>query len=562
MRRKMKLKFSGFKNINFIISLVALVCIVFLLAGNMALAYFAPSAKMYLDMTNENFYTLSDAMKRETKFIEELSGEKKLEIIFCTDPDYLTASETTRLPYFMALQLQKRYSDNLEVKTVNCRLNPTALAQYKSTSLSEIDERDIIVSYGDRYRIFDMEMFWTTEQSGQRFSFDGEYFMVMLMRSVTAIELPKAYFIIDHGESYYDVNDPESEMSLKTASLAEMLRNCGVEIKTLKISEAEKIPDDCVLLIINNPREDFKTDPDRYGELAYISDTEKIDRYLVKNQGALIVAKDFRTELPVLEDFLFDWGFEFGDTLVKDDESSVSGTNGETIIAEYNKDPDSYAYTIYGEYADVSSAPSTVFKNTGYIKCSFKESFATNENGAMNTTRLYRSFLSTSASAKTYAKNPHTGEYTDPSSDASKYDMAAISFRDYLDTEKNEHLLSFILCSNSADFLSNEVLGNPSYANFDIFSAVTKDISRIDVFGSMDLGGGSQNSSSFLGKQFRYPTLSENDVKVYSADAREVIEYNYGITQTFIVSFAVIVFAIPVIVAAAGVAAHIRRKFL
>ncbi len=556
------MNFKKIKSRSFIIGLIALASLAVILAVNILLSYFSPIKKIYLDMTKEGFYTLTDAMKRETKFINELGEDKDIEIIFCTDPDYLEGSQITRVPYFMSLQLQNEY-ENVKVKTVNSSLDPTALAQYKRTSLASISASDIIISYGDRYRITNAAELWTTASTGEYFSYDGEYIMVTLMRSVTAIEMPKAYFLTDHGETYYDADNPTSEMSVKCASLYEMLQNCGLSANKLAISSVSEIPDDCALLIINNPTVDFTVDSSQFGSHSYISDTEKINRYLIKNQGALIVAKDFETELPIFEEFLYDWGFEFGDGMIlKDENSSLSGTDNSAIVAEYSKDEDTYAYGLYQEYADTSSSPRTVFTNTGYIKCSFKETFAMSENGAENTSRRYVSYLSTSETAKPYAKNPVSGEYTDLAGYEGKYDLAALMVREYCHPTDKTLEYSFILCANSADFLSNEILGNSYYANLDIVSAVTDNISRTDVFASTDLGGGSLNSISYQGKHVRYSYLSYDEQEVYSLDAKELVEYNYPISDGVITAIAIFVFVIPAAVAVLGIIVCIKRRFL
>ncbi len=562
----MKLSLKAKKR-DIIITLVSVLVCVALFGGNMVLSLFTPIKGIYFDMTDEGLYTMTDAMVRETQFVNELEDGKKIEIIFAADPDSLTGSETTRLVYFMALKLAELY-DNIDVKTVNASLNPTAFAPYKPTSLSVINPDDVIVAYGDRYRIVNAEKFWTVGSDDKYWSFNGEYRMVTLLRSVTAIGMPKAYFLKDHGETYYDPENPSSEMSLKMSSLATLLTECGLEIKTLSISEVEKIPDDCVLLIINNPTHDFATDPSQYDRLDYIPDTEKLERYLVKNQGAVMLAKDYRIELPVLEAFLYDWGFEFGDALIKDetasldDSSATSGKTNTSIIAQYDTDEDSYGYAIYKEYASTSSAPRTIFTNTGYVKCSFYESNSVTEGGTASVSHKYASVLSTSAGAKAYAKNPVTGEYQDLAGYAAKYDVAAIVARDAVDTVKNENIYSYVFCANTADFFSNSLLGNPSYANFDIVTSIIENISRTDEFASMDLGGISLNSSSFGGKQLHYSTLSSEDVEIYSGDGSAVIEYNRGVTSGFITAFTVVVFVFPLVAAVLGIAVCLKRRFL
>ena len=126
-----------------IFALTTVVFIVLLLAGNLVLSVFVPLNSIYVDMTKEGFYTLTPLMKTECDFINGVDG--KLTITFCDDPDRITESETTRLVYFMSRQLEKRYPEKISVKCVNGTLNPTALAQYKTTSLSEISSTDVII---------------------------------------------------------------------------------------------------------------------------------------------------------------------------------------------------------------------------------------------------------------------------------------------------------------------------------------------------------------------------------------------------------------------------------
>ena len=57
-------------------------------------------------------------------------------------------------------QFPEKYPDAVKVKTVNVVNNPTAVARYKTTSLSDINSNNVIISYGDRYRIVTNDRFW------------------------------------------------------------------------------------------------------------------------------------------------------------------------------------------------------------------------------------------------------------------------------------------------------------------------------------------------------------------------------------------------------------------
>lgn len=537
---------------------------VLLFALNLLLSYLGLHNNGYVDLTPEGLYTVTDAMQKEISFIDDLGkndGDKTVKMTFCTDPDYLTGSLTTRPTYFMALALANIF-DNFEVETVNINNNPTALSMYRPTSLSEIEPTDIVVSYGDRYRIVGAENFWTTDY----FSYNGEYKLATLIKSVTSIGQPTAYFLTDHGETYYDEKNPTSETSKKAAYLYDLLKDRGLKTKTLEISKIDKIPDDCALLIINNPTLDFVSDPDRFDEFGYVSDTEKIDRYLAENQGAVMVAKDYAVTLPVLEDFLHEWGFDFSSSIVKDAEGSVAdeGNTGSKIIAVYDTEENSYANAVYGEFASLTSAPSTVFSNTGYITGAYGDAAYKNEPGSPDTVFRYASFLKSGAGAMAYMKDEN-GSYissTVKESDLGSFDLAAVTVREAFDSDKNEYSHSYLFCANSAEFFSNELLGKSSYANFDIVSALVENISRVDIYASLELGGTSLNSSSYGGKQMVETEMSEEETLVYSPDATSIVRVNSGLTSGMKILYSVLAAVVPTATLVAGAIVCIRRKFL
>ena len=565
--------FKGKSKRTKIFTVITLTSIVLILLLNFLMTYFGMQKTMFLDMTPEKFYSLSGEMKEECKdMFSELkaNGKKeKIKVTFCTDPDYLTASRMTRMPYFMALQLQNKYPDFFEVETVNVNLNPTAVAKYKATSLSKINSSNIIVSYGERYRVTTVQRFWAQDSSAENiYSYNGEYRLATLMKSVTAVDQPAAYFVTDHGETYYDPQNPTSEMSLSMATLADLLSERGLKIKTLKLSEVERVPEDCVLLIINNPREDFTYDKDKLNQLGYVADTEKLDRYLVMKQGSIMVAKDFETKLPVFENFMYEWGFKFSDSIVVDKESSLEDEydTATNLVAKYSTDPESFAYAIYGDYADLSSAPLTVVSNAGSVECSYNETKYKIEAGSMRTTRQYASFLTTSNTATRYMKDSVTGEITTIVDGApGTYDLAAVSVRVELDPDTDESIYSYIFCVNSADFLTESSLGVASRANYDIVSAVVENISRIDEYASTDLGGLSQNSSSYGGKRLITMAMSAEDITLYSNKYKNnqpvVIKKNHAISLGVITGYSIFIFAVPAAIAVLGIVVCLKRRY-
>jgi hypothetical protein len=425
---------------------------------------------------------------------------------------------------------------------------------YRTTSRDGITSADVIFSYGSKYKIADATGFWTSNN----FSYNGEYRVASILASLTAIERPVAYFATDHGESYYDPANPDSEMSRDLGYFADLLTERGLEIRTIAISEVNSIPEDCALLIINNPTVDFGYDPDRLDEFGYVSDLEKLDRYLMRESGAVMLNKAYDVTLPGLENFCKEWGIIFGNSQVFDPDNAlftgIGGESDDSVFAGvYDSDEANFGYAYYGSYATLSSSPKMVFSNTGYLYCSLNMSESMIESGNKYATKNYAAFIGTSDNAY---------NLVDGATDTGVKTLVAAGVRNHLDNITAENSYSYLFCSNSADFFSNELLGNTSYANYAVLTSVIGNISRTDRYASIELGGMSYNSPSFGGKQTASTELSNSPTKVYSWDAKEVVKYNKGLTSGAIIAYTVIVMAVPVAVLTLGIVMFIKRKFL
>ncbi len=565
-----------------IFTVITVVAVLVILGLNLLLTNLGLNKTVFLDLTPEELYTLSDKMVEQCQKISDVIPEdKKIKITFCADPDTLMDSTILRSTYIMAIKLSNKF-DNIDVETVNVALNPTAVAKYKTTSLTKITPSDIIISYGDKYRIVGSQTFWTADENDALWSYNGEYRMASLMLSLTYLTRPVAYFVTGHGETYYDPDNPESEGSIESAYLADLLTERGLEIDTLDLSSVEAIPDDCALLIINNPTRDFEYDSDKLDQFAYVTDTEKIDKYLTAGNGSIMVSLSYDMRdyegyeaaknagqldsfkpMKVLKSFLREWGFVFSDTQVKDQGNSLDAA-GEKIIGIYSTDENSYGNAIYGNYASSSSAPRVIFSNAGYIECAYAGGLSNSisEPGTRDVNRYYDSFLTSSSSSVGYAYDSVKDNYSLTDTDPSAKALAAVVARQQLDSHDDVVTYSYIFCVNSKDFFSNELLGNPSYANYDIASALVSNIVRTDAYASSELGGTSLNSPSFGGKILVSTALSETDYKIYSSDAMSVIGEKSGISGTAITLFSILIYAVPVALAAVGIIVCLKRKHL
>ena len=553
--------FKGKSTRTKIYSAITIVGIVLLLGLNFVLTYVGGQKLFMADLTREGFYTLSDKMLEVChEMLGPKEGEeaKQIKITFCTDPDYLVGSDALRATYFMALSLQNEF-DNVSVKAVNVANDPTAVAMYRTTSRDSISASDVIFSYGAKYTIADATGFWTSNN----FSYNGEYRVASILASLVAINRPVAYFVSDacYETEYYDPENPDTQMSKDLGNFADLLEERGLEIRTLELSDPDlkAIPDDCALLIINNPKKDFTYDEDKLDSFTYVSELEKIDRYLLRESGAVMLNKGYDVTLPNLENFCKEWGISFGNSQVFDPDnalfSNLNGESDDSIFAGvYDSNEANFGYAYYGGYSTLTSAPKMVFSNTGYVYCSMDMSESMVESGNKNGSKNYAAFIGTSDNA--YYEKTGDGTVTGVRT------LVAAGVRVNLNDVTAERSSSYLFCSNSADFFSNDILGNASYANYDILASVVTNISRTDRYATMELGGLSYNSPTFGGKQTSSTELSETPTKVYSADAKEVLKYNRGLSSTAIVAYTVVVMVVPVIVLSLGIVMFIKRKFL
>ena len=263
-----------------------------------------------------------------------------------------------------------------------------------------------------------------------------------------------------------------------------------------------------------------------------------------------MIAKDYELTLPVFESFLYEWGFDFVDAQVSDETSYLQNEEGDhtTVIGQYDTDENSYAYAIYGDFASLSSSPDMVFTNTGYLTCSFGVGSTTPEPGTYAVTRNYDPFFYSSKGAVAYkGGNPYVKD--------EELHLAAVSTRLEINTVTAEYKYSYIMCAASADFFSNELLGEASYANFNIMSALTEHMARSDEYASQDLGGTSLNSENLGGKQLA-------DTSIYSVDDTSADTEKALITSGAQIAFTVIVMLVPLTLAIFGIVVCVKRRFL
>ena len=289
--------------------------------------------ELYLDMTSDNLFTLSDAAKSYLDPLKE--NNRRVKIIFCAAEDEIEADPYTYYAYHTAKDVREYLGDGcVELEFVDIIKNPTKLKKYFNDGESVSPNAYAIILVGqiknesgewvDGYsRIYSAGALYMVDSTGQSIiGYNGEQRLVSGILTVTQTEQPVACFTVNHGETgpvVYATDDngnyilDENGKKIKASDTAFkiLLEDCGFKVLEIDLWN-EDIPEACSLLIINNPTSDFHA----IDEYSQVAETTKLEKFL-DEKNALMVFLDSETgsgasgvngTLPNLEDYLKEWG--------------------------------------------------------------------------------------------------------------------------------------------------------------------------------------------------------------------------------------------------------------
>lgn len=316
------LKSRKFKYGSVAVVFTVIVC-AFIILLNVLLTIFSNnSGGLYLDLTGEKIYALSEESTDVAKRVE-----KNVEIIFCVSEDKI---EDYAHPYDSAASLSyiKRLADRfasvndrITVKYKNAVEDPLYFEKFKSKG-NQISNASVIVSCEEtkEYVVYSMQNFFKfSSETGKLFAYDGENkFTTALMRVALAKD-KKAGIIKGHGES-------------KRQYFEELLGEQGYnvsELDLMNVTSDELNTYD--LLVIVSPTKDYHG-ISATSVIGGVNEIEKLDNYLKKNYGNLMVFVDSETpKLDELGGYLMDtWGvgYNSGEYILEGSKAAIPSTNG------------------------------------------------------------------------------------------------------------------------------------------------------------------------------------------------------------------------------------------
>ncbi len=294
-----KLKKGGYMAV-FSILVIAAVILVNLLAGKI------PAKYRRLDLSSSQIYSLSGTT---TDILDHLTEDVTIDIV--GNPD----SIDERITNFA--QLYSDRSDRVTVTLQDSVLHPdilTSLDTQPNTILVRCPAtgKKQSIAFSDIIQI-DLAAYYQYGQYKET-GFDGEGQLTGAIAYVTSDSSARAYTLKGHGESALGtmVQDSFSKSSMET--------------EDLDLLKAGAIPEDCDLLIINNPQSDIAAD-----EKTLISD------YLKSGGHVIILAGCTGEELSNLNGLMADYGIRFLNGYVADTAPQHFYSNNPFIvIPEYD----------------------------------------------------------------------------------------------------------------------------------------------------------------------------------------------------------------------------------
>ena len=450
-----------------------------------------------IETGDEEFDTMSPIEMIEKERAEKLAADPsfdvstmKINLVFCTDPDTLEADVTQKYVYHTALELEEKFPDYIEVINYNIIRNPSAVARFKTNSLSRIYTTSVIIEYGTEYRVRELRSFYTFNESTDEepWAYNGEKAFVSSILAVTRAESPIACFTTNHGEGLTDT------------ALYDTLVDAGYIVQELDLSSQE-IPEKCRLMVVFDPKNDFLI-PDGTSN---INEIEKLDAFLDGTNSMMVFMDPSTQRLENFEEYLEEWGLSYDRTVVG---------NGETshLVMDKTQALTTDGYTFSGDYAiggagaslteDMRSRPSPqriVFSNAMSISYSDvyspahyqPEENSTDEDdvafdygsyGASGTYRSIYDVFVTSSGAEAYA-----GDAVNPievATEAEPLKLMTLSVEKRTTQENNYSTIdeaSYVLACGSTKFSNSDMLQSNSYGNTDFLLTALRAIGREPV---------------------------------------------------------------------------------
>ena len=332
-----------------------------------------PKKYTEFDLSEAKMYTLGDSSK---KLVQSL--DQDVTVYYLCETGSEDAILTKLLDHYADESSHFRWEQK------DPAIYPTFAAQYGASDVSTgslivvSGENNVVLDAADLYE-YDYSDYYTTGSANV--TFGGEKQITSAIYKLTAAEETYVYYTTNHGEQAL------------TSSLTEALEAQNITAQPLDLLTST-IPDDCDLLIINDPTSDFASD-------GLVDEISQLQTYL-ENGGRVLLTTNGYDETPNLDAVMAQFGLAREAGLV---------VEGDSSHALYG-----YPYSLFPDYGttDESTALDGVNRST-HVMLSVAQGITVTETEDVTAEPLLNS--SSSAYAKADINDLTTMEREDGDAD-------------------------------------------------------------------------------------------------------------------------------------------------
>ncbi len=305
------------------------VFIALIIALNLMLSAFSLSGDLTVDLTQEDFTSVGD---ETLALLKGLGDDLDITITFMSARDQfdLEANQYNGVNLTaMVRDLAENYAKifdgkdgkgivRVQYKEINT--DPEFEKKFLEESTTTLSPTSVIVEGKHHFRVLSMLAFYTQDEEGKYYSFNGEYRLTTAILQSSISDPQVVSFTYGHGELGAD---GKIDTSSDVAGLFAILTEAGFECKTVNLA-SEEIDPKTEILICYDPETDFSYE-----------ETDKLTAYLGKHNSFILFVDSQTPEMPALQSLLDDnWGIGYKPFYRVTDTEHAIGKNS-NISAKY-----------------------------------------------------------------------------------------------------------------------------------------------------------------------------------------------------------------------------------
>lgn len=344
----------GSLSIVFTVVFIALILVINLVFSSLSL-----SGSITVDLTQEDFTSIGEESER---LLTELGKDLDITVTFMAARDMFDMEENnynginlTGIVRDLAENYQKTFDGSGEKGSIRVQYkeldtDPEFEKKFLEESTTKLSSTSVIVQGKYHYRVLDLSSFFTVNEDGEYYAFNGEYRFTTAMLQSSISE--KQLVTLTYGNGEPIGADGVISSSSAVAGLVSVLTDAGFEVKTANL-ESEEIDSRTQILITYDPVVDLTTE-----------ETDKITKYLATRNSYLVFVDSATPALANLQSMLSDnWGIDYKPFYrITDDTHSLGkayNINAKYPAVESDSQNNSAAYQIRKTASDMEGSIAT-----------------------------------------------------------------------------------------------------------------------------------------------------------------------------------------------------------